>query len=496
MQIELPAASDVDSALAGWRAVNPSLDRMFAQCPASHQALRQFGLTLWAKGQIETAIGILKAALALAPEETVLWNDLAGALYSLGRPEEARAAQRVSLEKDPAQPQAWLLMATLDSSAGDDAAAERGYLAALRLDPRLADASLGLGVLYFQKRRFDDAVMQLRKAIADGSHSMGLYVCLGQALFFKGDVSGAAAALSVAASFTPSDGKIVEKFAKLRLIESVIRGGAEEAIAVYRDVAGPFAEDIDRVTATAFHFLSGFGCRQAVVKLGRARLERKPDDAIQRYLLAALIGEKCERAPDDYLVAYFDGFAETFELKLTGALGYRVPQDLYVLLAKMGRHFTNMLDLGCGTGLAAPFLRQLGAKLIGVDLSPRMLEKAAERQLYDRLVESEVGAFLTETKETFDLVMGADLLIYFGDLAPLLRSVASVLEPGGFFALSVETTTEADFVGLPSGRFAHAASYIEALSSADFVLVERQETTIRLEANQPVAGALLVLQRR
>lgn len=63
-------------------------------------------------------------------------------------------------------------------------------------------------------------------------------------------------------------------------------------------------------------------------------------------------------------------------------------------------------------------------------------------------------------------------------------------------ALSVETTTEADFVGLPSGRFAHAAGYIEALSRADFVLVEKQETTIRLEANQPVAGFLIVLQRR
>jgi predicted TPR repeat methyltransferase/Flp pilus assembly protein TadD len=496
MHIELPAVPDVDSALAGWRAANPPLDRMCAQYPASYQALRQFGLTLWAKGQIKAAIGVLKAALALAPEETVLWNDLAGALYSLGRPEEARAAQRVSLEKDSAQPQAWLLMATLDSSAGDHAAAERGYLAALRLDPHLADASLGLGVLYFQQRRFDDAVMQLRKAITDGGHNMGLYVCLGQALFFKGDVSGAAAALSVAASFTPRDGKVVEKFAKIRLIESAIRGGAEEAIEVYRDVAGPHAEDIDRVTATAFHFLSGFGYCQAAIKLGRARLKRKPDDATQRYLLAALLGEKIERAPDDYLVAYFDGFAETFESKLVGSLRYRVPENLFALLEKTGRRFANMLDLGCGTGLAAPFLRKLGPKLTGVDLSPRMLDKAAERQLYDRLVESEVGAFLAATKETFDLVMGADLLIYFGNLAPLLRSVASVLEPGGLFALSVETTTETDFVGLPSGRFAHATSYIEALSRGNFVLVEKQETTIRLEANEPVAGALVVLQRR
>ena len=496
MQIELPAAPDVDNALAGWRAANPSLNKMFEQYPTSYQALRQFGLTLWAKGQIEPAVGVLKAAIALAPAETALWNDLAGALYCLGRPEEARAAQQVSLERDPAQPQAWLLIATLDSSAGDQVAAERGYLAALRFDPHLADASFGLGVLYFQQRRFDDAVAQLRKSIADGGHNMGLYVCLGQALFLKGDVSGAAAALSVAARFTPRDGKVVEKFAKLRLIETMIRGSAEEAIAVYRDVAGLYAEDIDAVTAAAFHFLSGFGYHEAAIKLGRARLEREPDDAMQRYLLAALLGEKLERAPDDYLVAYFDKFAETFESKLVGVLGYRVPEDLHALLAKTGRRFTKVLDLGCGTGLAGPLLRQIGASLTGVDLSPRMLEKAAARQLYDRLVESEAGAFLADTHEKFDLVVAADLLVYFGDLAPFFRGVAAVLEPGGLFALSVEATTEADFVGLPSGRFAHAAGYMEALSRADFVVVEEQGTTIRLEANRRVAGALMVLQRR
>lgn len=426
MHIELPAAPDVDNALASCRAANPSLDRIVERYSDSHQALRQFGLTLWARGQIETAVGVLKAAIALAPEEIALWNDLAGALYTSGRTEEARAAQQVSLKKDPEQPQAWLLIATLDSSAGDHAAAERDYLAALRLEPGLADAWFGLGVLYFQQRRFDDAVAQLRKSVADGSHNMGLYVCFGQALFLKGDVSGAAAALSVAASFTPSDGKVVEKFAKLRLIETAVRSSAEEAIAVYRDVAGPYAEDIEAVTAMAFHFLSGFGYHKAAVKLGLARLKHKPDDAMQRYLLAALLGERLERAPDDYLIAYFDKFAETFESKLVGVLGYRVPEDLHALLTKTGRDFTNMLDLGCGTGLASPLLRQIGTRLTGIDLSPRMLEKAAERQLYDRLIESEVGAFLAETNETFDLVIAADLLVYFGDLAPLLQGIAAV----------------------------------------------------------------------
>ncbi|HKH81746.1 MAG TPA: methyltransferase domain-containing protein [Methylovirgula sp.] len=495
MQIELPAASEIDAALAGWRAANSSLNRMFDQHPAPHEALRRFGLTLWAKGHIETAIGVLKAAIALAPEETALWNDLAGAFYASARLEEARAAQHISLEKDPAQPQAWLLLATLDNGAGSLTAAERGYLTALKLDPHLPDASFGLGVIYFQQRRFADAVTQLRKSIADGGHNMGLYVCLGQALFLQGDFSGAVSALSVAASFTPSDGKVIEKFAKLRLIETAVRGSADEAIAVYREVAGPYAEDIDAVTAPAFHFLSGFGYRDAAIRLGRARLAHKPADAIQRYLLAALEGARVARAPDDYLLAYFDGFAETFEAKLVGALGYRVPEHLHALLAASGRRFANMLDLGCGTGLAGPLLREFGGRLTGVDLSSRMLEKAAARELYDRLVESEVGRFLAQTKETFDLVLAADLFVYFGDLTGLLGEIARAMQQDGLLAFNVETT-RADFAVLPSGRFAHAVAYIEAVSRSDFDILEIRETMIRLEANKPVAGVLVILQRR
>ncbi|HLH12636.1 MAG TPA: tetratricopeptide repeat protein [Methylovirgula sp.] len=495
MQIELPAAQSVDHALAGWRALSPSLDDMLVRHPP-HQALRQFGLTLWAKGEAEAAIGIFKSAIALAPHEAALWSDLAGALYTLGRTGEARTAQHLALERDPTQAQGWLMMATLDSGAGDLKSAESFYLTALRLDPNLADASFGLGVLYFQQRRFDEAIAQLRKAMDGGGKGLGLFVCLGQALFLTGDFSGAIAVLTIAARSAPGDGKIAEKLARLRLIEAVIHGSAEEAIAVYRQAAGPHADDIDGVTATAFHFLSGFGHREAAIKLGRARLERKPDDPMQAYLLAALEKAPLARAPDDYLAAYFDNFADGFESKLVDVLNYRVPEELAAILAHAGRNFENMLDLGCGTGLSAPLLRPLGAKLTGVDLSPRMLAKAAARGLYDRLIEQEVGGFLCETQETYDLIVAADLLVYFGDLQFLFASLAKVMRAGGLLAFNVETTNEADFLVLPSGRFAHARDYIERLAGADFTLVELRETTIRLEANSPVAGLLVVFGRR
>ncbi len=139
----------------------------------------------------------------------------------------------------------------------------------------------------------------------------------------------------------------------------------------------------------------------------------------------------------------------------------------------------------------APMVR----RLTGVDLSRRMLEKADARRLYDDLVEAEAGDFLDQADEKFDLVVAADVVIYFGDLAPLFARIARVMEPGGLFAFNAETAV-AGYRVLPSGRFAQALDYIEAEAAPYFTTVETQMTTIRLEAAQPVEGVLVVLQRR
>ena len=48
------------------------------------------------------------------------------------------------------------------------------------------------------------------------------------------------------------------------------------------------------------------------------------------------------------------------------------------LQRERGLLYASALDAGCGTGLAGPYLRPLvSGPLIGVDLSPKMLERAA-----------------------------------------------------------------------------------------------------------------------
>jgi predicted TPR repeat methyltransferase len=165
------------------------------------------------------------------------------------------------------------------------------------------------------------------------------------------------------------------------------------------------------------------------------------------------------------------------------------------LVAAYRTGFRHILDLGCGTGLAAADLKTLGENLIGVDLSSGMLAEAQKRGQYTELVKAEAAAYLEAAQNRFDLIFAADSLIYFGDLKPLLRAAAGALVPGGLFALSIELAAGDGYLLQPSGRFAHSLEYLKT-TAGDFAILEAIESNIRLEAGRPVAGLYVILERR
>ncbi len=460
------------------------------------QALRSLGIQQWSEGRLEAAIPLLSAAVALEPDSAAIWSDLGGAYYAMNRLEEAQAGMLASLDRDSLQPSAWQLLGTIRSQDQNDSGAEAAFLRALDLDPGASAALAGLGLLYFRQRRFKEAADRLEAAIQLGNQTPLLHACLGYALYHLGEFSKAAAVLAIEAGMHPDDARIIKKLALCRFIEAMLHEDVQTALAIYAGIAGPYAEDRMAVTRTAFHLLSSHGHRDAAIELGRARLSWAPDDPVQSYLLDALAQKPLARAPDNYIVKFFDGFAETFDTQLAGVLGYHAPEDLVNLLAKLEGNFREVLDLGCGTGLAGPLLRPIAGTLTGVDLSPKMLEKAAERGVYDRLIEDEIEAFLGRQPDRFDLIFAADVLIYFGDLAQLMRGAAMSLRPGGLFAFSIERAQTNGYILLPTGRFAHHPFYVEELANSDFIVLEKVPAAIRLEACRPVEGVLYVLQRR
>ena len=85
-----------------------------------------------------------------------------------------------------------------------------------------------------------------------------------------------------------------------------------------------------------------------------------------------------------------------------------------------------ILDLGCGTGLAGERFKDLaqGGRLDGVDISPRMIEQARKRHIYDELLVGNFETILAAPGPSYDLILSADAMVYLGRLGPTLAVVA------------------------------------------------------------------------
>ena len=196
------------------------------------------------------------------------------------------------------------------------------------------------------------------------------------------------------------------------------------------------------------------------------------------------------------MIAHFDGFADSFDKQLVDVLGYHVPETLARLVAATGKTLPVAVDLGCGTGLAGLYLRARSSHLVGVDLSSRMLAKAADRGVYDSLVQADMIGFLDTTPDQFDLVFAADAVIYLGELDGLLKAAARATKAGGLVAFNIETTATAPYLLLPSGRFAHEIGALRAKASAWFQVKRVEPAFLRKEGSSRVEGALILLERR
>ena len=239
---------------------------------------------------------------------------------------------------------------------------------------------------------------------------------------------------------------------------------------------------------------------EAIAAFRRARVA-DPDDRHGASLRLTLLGaEKLSAMPPAYVRALFDQYAPKFEAALVDDLGYRGPALLFkaVLAARaaIGKpaFFRRALDLGCGTGLAAHAFAAQVDEFIGIDLSPRMIERARATGLYARLEVAEmVEGLRGKPDASADLILAADAAVYLSDLVPLLGEAKRVLAAGGLLAFTLETHG-GDGVILGKGlRYAHSAGYLRAsIEAAGLALSRLEDSSARNEDNTPVPGLVVV----
>ncbi len=204
-----------------------------------------------------------------------------------------------------------------------------------------------------------------------------------------------------------------------------------------------------------------------------------------------------------YVRQVFDNFADSFEEILQG-LEYSVPQKIADIVAQKRSLLSDkpcVLDIGCGTGLAAEKLDSLfvAKQFFGVDISQQMLQKSAAKKLYQKLFCDDAEHFLSTHKNMFNLIVAADVFTYFGALENLLNLCADSLQKNGVIVFSASAGC-ADKNGWQqhlSGRFLHGETYLQkTLSAAGFKEPEFAPCRLRKEAEKTVKGWIIFARKK
>jgi predicted TPR repeat methyltransferase len=236
----------------------------------------------------------------------------------------------------------------------------------------------------------------------------------------------------------------------------------------------------------------------AVAAFAAARDADREDYHGARLHLARLgVGEATPSMTGVYVRRLFDQHAPDFDTALVERLEYRGPELLLEAVRTikgLPLRLGSVLDLGCGTGLGGAAFRPCCDWLVGVDISPGMIEQARAKGLYDRLVVSDLLEFLVaESGASHHLALAADVFVYCSDLAPIALAVAKVLAPGGLFAFTVETHDDPGVRLQGTLRYAHSPAHVlEAIVAAGLELRQLVAASTRNEKGAPVSGLLVV----
>lgn len=419
------------------------------------------GLAFSKKKQFTTALTHFETALQLEKNYPYAHGQIAQILRQQDKLDEAIQHYRLELEQYPHQADIQNDLATVLLNQGNYQEAITYFNTALALDPKHKEALYNLGSIYLLQHKPDQALhcyLQLLPLNPEAD----VYYNIGVIYMYRDRYQDAIAYLEQALKH---DSNYLNAYINLGAIY-LRQGNHPKAIEYY----------------------------QAALKL-------QPNNTDINYLMNALTGKQTAAAPEEYVQHLFDQYAPYFDTHLLDYLHYQVPELLYravtlvlQLSEKIAPAQLKTLDLGCGTGLCGARFRDIAKPLIGIDLSSKMIEIAALKNIYDELKVMSIQQALTEYTN-LELIIAGDVLTYCGDLNEIFAQCYQALTIDGLFAFTTEKSFQENFELQKSARFGHNKNYILELAQKYHFTIEHEENVVlRQQQGKAVEGYLFVLK--
>ena len=332
---------------------------------------------------------------------------------------------------------------------------------AIELKPDYTDALNNLGFVQHKLGKLDQAVRLYKQVVAiDSNYALASENKILSVIYFfsQGSIQEALDTLSI----------LVEKNPKDPLL--------------YNMLGGCFAS---------------IGQTDLAIENYQKALEFEPEYAIPKHMLNSLMGHTSKEPPKEYVKNLFDDYAYRFNDSLVNNLQYNLPfiiKDLILRSNSEKSEYNNVIDLGCGTGLAGKSLRDISSHLTGIDISENMISEAEKLDIYDNLIVGDIVETLSSSQEKIDLFVALDVLIYIGDALLTFQAVRECCKPDSLFAFSVEIQEESGYSLLKSARYAHSDKYIMEQTSGIFDLVDSQTVRLRKEGDNWINGKVYVFR--
>jgi predicted TPR repeat methyltransferase len=487
------------------------------------------------QGHLDRAEPLYREIIEADPENGEAWHLLGVLMLQKGQGADAESYLSRAVRLNPTEAKYYNNLSSAQKLCGKLAEAEQSLRQAIEVDPRFADGHVNLGNLLSEAERYDETILSLRAALEQYPEIAELHLNLGHALFQLGRLDDA----------KPSCLKALELKPDLGVAQNVLGGiyaGLDqlpEAIAAYQKAlkaeAGTITthlnlgliyrtqrqieaaessyrkaltmepENVDVLVGLASVLMEA-GRKNDAIESFKQALAIDPENGDAKHMVAALTGETTETAPEAYVKSLFDFYAPNFDQDLAERLQYKIPFQMREVVDQYFAEqepaatpdFTCLLDQGCGTGMVGEAFQNCADEMIGLDLAPKMIAAATQKDIYSELHEIELTDYLAgalSAERKFDIVTAADVFIYVGKLDDLFAATVKRLQAGALYVFSVENSNSDDFVLRNSGRYAQSRAYIEKLANANGFRIEVAEPAkIRKHGNEFMPGTIYILK--